>query len=167
MQRFKAILGYSAAVLTIAVAVVAPLFWFGFFDRLAASSGLRIDPIYTGGEPAQVFHRSGKRGNYDIVIYRPVARRAPLAQGGQFVQVVWKPVSALPTTVREQIDFDPGGRPGFIAAFDCPRDEHAPLSLNVTSLSPHVRAMKSIGRDDMTRLIARVNDTIVIRVPLR
>ena len=167
MQRFKAILGYSAAVLTIALAVVAPLFWFGFFDRLAASSGLRIDPIYTGGEPVQILHRTSDRGNYDIVVYRPVARRAPLAQGGEFVQVVWKPLSALPATIREEIDFDPGERPGFIAAFDCPRDEHATLLLDVTPLSPHVHALKSVGRDDMTRLIARVNDTIVIRVPLR
>jgi hypothetical protein len=167
MQRFKSILGYSAAVLTIAVAVIGPLFWFGFFERLAASSGLRIDPIYTGGEPAQVLHRTSDRGSYDIVVYRPVARRAPLAAGGEFVQVVWKPVSALPQNVRKQIDFDPGGRPGFVAAFDLPRDERAPLSLDVTPLSPHVQALKSVGRDGMTRLIARVNDTIVIRVPLR
>jgi len=167
MQRFKTILGYSAAVLTIAAAVIGPLVWFGFFERLAASSGLRIDPIYTGGEPKQVLHRTSERGNYDIVVYRPVAKRAPLAAGGEFVQVVWKPVSALPATVREQIDFEPGGRPGFIAAFDCPRDEHAPLRLNVTPLSPRVQALKSVGRDGMTRLIARVNDTIVIRVPLR
>jgi hypothetical protein len=167
MQRFKSILGYSAAVLTIGVAVVAPLFWFGFFNRVAASSGLRIDPIYTGGEPAQVLHRTGGRGDYDIIVYRPVPRRAPLASGGEFLQVVWKPVSALPAAVREQIDFDPGGRPGFIAAFDCPRDEHAALRLDVTPLSPRVQALKSVGRDGLTRLIARVNDTIVIRVPLR
>jgi hypothetical protein len=167
MQRFKAILGYSAAALTVAVAVIGPLFWFGFFERLAASSGLRIDPVYTGGDPAQVLHRTSERGNYDIVVYRPVAKRAPLAPGGEFLQVVWKPVAALPATVREQIDFDPGGRPGFIAAFDVPRDDQAPLSLNVTPLSPRVQALKSVGRDDMTRLIARVNDTIVVRVPLR
>ena len=166
MQRFKALLGYSAAVLTIAVAVFGPLFWFGFFDRLAAASGLRIDPIYTGGEPAQVLHRTGERGNYDVVIYRPVARRAPLAQGGEFVQVVLKPASALPATIREQIDFDPGGRPGFIAAFDCPRHEHATLRLDVEPLSPRVQALKAVRRDDFTRLIARVDDTIVIRVPL-
>ncbi len=166
MQRFKAILGYSAAVLTIAVAVIGPLFWFGFFDRLAASSGLRIDPMYTGGEPAQVLHRTSERGNYDVVVYRPVAKRAPLAAGGEFLQVVWKPVSALPASVRERIDFEPGGRPGFIAAFDCPRDEQATLRLDVTPLSPRVQVLKSVGRDDFTRLIARVNDTIVIRVPL-
>jgi hypothetical protein len=167
MQRIKAILGYSAAVLTIAVAVIGPLFWFGFFERLAASSGLRIDPVYTGGEPAQVLHRTSERGAYDIVVYRPVARRAPLAQGGEFLQVVWKPVSALPASVREQIDFEPGGRPGFIAAFDCPRDENAALRLDVTPLSPRVLGLKAVGRDNFTRLIAQVNDTIVIRVPLR
>jgi hypothetical protein len=167
MQRFKAILGYSVAVLTIAAAILGPLFWFGFFERLAASSGLRIDPIYTGGEPAQVLHRTSERGPYDIVIYRPVPRRAPLSSGGEFMQVVWKPASALPATVREQIDFDPGGRPGFVAAFNFPRDERTPLSLDVTPLSPRVQALKSAGRDDMTHLITRVNDTIVVRVPLR
>jgi hypothetical protein len=166
MQRFKAILGYTAAVLTIAAAVIGPLFWFGFFERLTASSGLRIDPVYTGGEPAQVLHRKGDRGAYDVIVYRPVARRAPLAAGGEFLQVVWKPASSLPATVREQIDFEPGGRPGFIATFDCPRDKQAPLRLDVTPLSPRVLALQGIGRGDFTRLIARVNDTIVIRVPL-
>jgi hypothetical protein len=77
------------------------------------------------------------------------------------------PAVILTLAQREQIDFDPGGRPGFIAAFDCPRDEHATLRLDVTPLSPRVQALKSVGRDGMTRLIARVNDTIVIRVPLR
>ena len=51
MKRLTATLGYAVAVLTIAVAVVGPLFWFGVFSRAAARSSLRIDPVYTGGEP--------------------------------------------------------------------------------------------------------------------
>ena len=54
--------------------------------------------------------------------------------------------------------------PGFIAAFDCPRDSQAALRLDVTPLSPRVQVLNSVGRDDFTRLIARVKDMIVIRV---
>ena len=68
--------------------------------------------MYTGGEPAQVLHRTIERGSCGMFVYRPVAHRAPLAFGGKFVQVASKPVSALPATIRGRIDFDPDGRPG-------------------------------------------------------
>lgn len=166
MQRLKATLGYSAAVLAIAVAVLGPLFWFGLFDRLAAASGLRIDPTYSGGSPAQTLHGTSARGSYDIVVYQPVPRRTPFG-AGPFVQIVFKPASALPLAVRETIALPGSAQPDFVAAFDCPANPAAPLRLDVTPLSPRVVPVNQVGRDDFTRLIARVGDTVVVRVPLR
>jgi hypothetical protein len=124
---------------------------------------LRIDPIYSGGEPARVIDRGG----YQIVVYKPVPKRAPLSQSGGFVQLVWKPVAALPAHVSEEIDIDGDGRPDLVATFDVPRDPHAELRLTVQPLSTLLKPLNAIGKVSFSELIARVNDTIVVRVPER
>ena len=163
MKRLTAILGYAVAALTIAVAVVGPLFWFGFFSRAAARTSLRIDPMYTGGEPARIIDREG----YQIVVYKPVLKRAPLSPTASFVQIVWKPVSALPPTISEQLDLDGDGQPDCVVSFQAPRDPQAKLRVTVKPLNNLVRPMNGVGEDSFSSLIARVNDTIVVRVPLR
>lgn len=163
MKRLTTILGYMIAVLTIAVAVVGPLFWFGFFSRAAAKTSLRIDPTYTGGEPARTLTRDA----YQIVIYKPVPKRAPLSPLGSFVQIVWTPASKLPATVSEQLDLDGDGRPDCEVSFQAPRDPHAILHVNVKPLNNLVQAMNGVSKDSFASLIARVNDTIVVRVPLK
>jgi hypothetical protein len=163
MKRLTAILGYAVAALTIAVAVVGPLFWFGFFGRAAARTSLRIDPTYTGGEPA----RTLARDTYQIVIYKPVLKRTPLSATGSFVQIVWKPVSALPTTVSESLDLDGDGQPDCVVSFQVPRDLQGKLRVTVKPLNNLVQPMNGVGKDSFSSLIARVNDTIVVRVPLK
>jgi hypothetical protein len=163
MKRLSAILGYAVAALTIAVAVVGPLFWFGFFGRAAARTSLRIDPSYTGGEPARTIGRD----TYQIVIYKPVLKRTPLSATGSFVQIVWKPVSALPATVSEPLDLDGDGQPDCVVSFQVPRDPQAKLRVAVKPLNNLVQPMNGVGKDSFSSLIARVNDTIVVRVPLR
>ena len=163
MKRLKAILGYAAALLTIAVAVIGPLFWFGFFSRAAAKTSLRIDPIYTGGEPARTLARQG----YQIVIYKPVPKQAPLSAEAPFVQVVWKPASALPPAISEPLDLEGNGRPDCVISFQAPRNPDAKLRVNVEPLTARVQPLHEVGRDSFSSLIARVNDTIVVRVPFR
>jgi len=163
MNRWKAILGYTAAGLTIAVAVVGPLVWFGAFTRAASKSSLQIDPVYTGGAPARTIARDG----YQIVVYKPVPKRAPMTQTGAFVQVVWKPASALPATVAETLDLDGDGRPDCVISFQAPRKPRANLRVTAEPLSGLVQPMHEVGKDSLSSLIARVNDTIVVRVPLR
>jgi hypothetical protein len=162
-KRLLAILGYTLAALTIAVAVVGPLFWFGFFSRAAARTSLRIDPTFTGGEPARIIAREG----YQIVIYKPVPKRAPLSPTGSFVQIVWKPASALPATVSEPLDLDGDGRPDCVVSFQVSRDPQAKLRVTVKPLNNLVQPMNEVGKDSFSSLIARVNDTIVVRVRLR
>ncbi len=164
MKRLSSILGIAAAVLTVAFAVVTPFIWSGAYNRLgAAMSNLRIDPVYTGGEPARTLERPG----YQIVVYRPVPKRAFLSQSSAFVQIVWKPASALPAHVVEEIDVDGDGRPDLVASFDVPRDPRAGLRLSVKPLDSRFQALNSIGKESFSELIARVNDTIVVRVPER
>jgi hypothetical protein len=163
MKRLTAFLGYAAAVLTIGVAVVGPLFWFGVFGRAAAKTSLRIDPIYSGGDPA----RTIARGGYQIVVYKPVLKRAPLSQAASFVQVVWKPASALPAVISDPVDLTGNGRPDCVVSFQVPRDPRTKLRVNVEPLTAFVQPMNDVGRDSFSSLIARVNDTIVVRVPLR
>ena len=163
MKRLPAILGYSVAALTIAVAVVGPLFWFGFFGRAAAKTSLRIDPTYTGGEPARTIAREG----YQIVVYKPVLKRTPLSATASFVQIVWKPASALPATVSEPLDLDGDGQPDCVVSFQAPRDPQAKLRVTVKPLNNLVKPMNEVSKDSFAALIARVNDTIVVRVPLR
>ena len=163
MKRLPAILGYAAAVLTIAIAVVGPLFWFGFFSRAAARTSLRIDPTYTGGEPA----RTIARDSYQIVIYKPVLKRAPLSPTASFVQIVWKPVSALPAAISEPLDLDGDGQPDCVVSFQVSRDPQAKLRVTVKPLTDLVQPMNGVGKDSFSSLIARVNDAIVVRVPLR
>jgi len=163
MQRIKSFLGIAAAVLTIVVAVVGPLVWFGAFDRAAAKTSLKVDPIYTGGEPARTLERAG----YQLVVYHPVPRRAFLSESGGFAQLVWKPASALPPHVAEEIDVDGDGRPDVVASFDVPRDPAVELKVTVKSLNPRWRALDGVGKASFSELIARVNDTIIVRVPER
>jgi len=163
MKRLTAILGYAVAVLTIAVAVVGPLFWLGVFSRAAAKTSLRIDPVYTGGEPARIIARDG----YQIVVYKPVLKRTPLSTTASFVQIVWKPVSALPAAISEPIDLDGDGRPDCVVSFQASRDPHAKLRVTVKPLTALVQPLNEVGKDSFSSLIARVNDAIFIRVPLR
>lgn len=163
MKRLSAILGYSAAVLTVAVAVVGPLFWFGVFTRAAGRTSLRIDPIYSGGEAACIMPRDG----YRIVLYKPVAKRAPLSQTAGFVQIVWAPASKLPAAISEPLDLDGDGHPDCVVSFQVPRDPKARLHVTAEPLTALVLPMHEASDDSFSFLIARVNDTIVVRVPLR
>ena len=163
MKRLRAVLGYSAAVLTIAAAVVGPLFWFGVFTRAASGTSLRIDPMYTGGEPARTIARAG----YQIVVYKPVAKRAPLSQTGAFVQIVWTPASKLPAAISEFLDLDGDGRADCGISFQVPRDPKVRLHVTVEPLTALVQPMHQVSDESFSSLIARVNDTVVVRVPLR
>jgi hypothetical protein len=162
MKRLTAVLGYAIAVLTIAVAVMGPLVWFTAFSRAAAKTSLRIDPMYSGGEPARTIARDG----YEIVVYKPVPKRAPLSQASSFVQIVWKPAAALPSNVTETLDLEGDGRPDCTISFQVPRDPKVGLRVTVEPLTGLVRPMHEVGKESFSSLIARVNDTIVVRVPL-
>ena len=162
MKRLLPFLGYSAAALTIAVAVLTPFLLMGVFSRGFAAAGLRIDPVYAGGEPA----RTLDRGAYRVIVYRPVTPRAPLSASVPFVQLRFTPAAALPPRVSESVALD-GGTPDFQVDFAMPADPKQDLRVDVTALKPGLPSRRDVGRGTFSSMIARVGDSVVVRVPLR
>jgi len=162
MRRLTAILGYTGAALTVAAMLVTPFLLFNLFGRLLVRTGIRVDPVYQGGDSVRVVPRDG----YRIVVYRPYLPVAPLSSVGPYAQVAWAPAHALPAHVEDEVDLDGDGRADLCAAFDVPRDPEARLAADVRSLGNKVQPPPRIGRQNYGLLIARANDRIVLRVPL-
>jgi hypothetical protein len=144
--------------------LVAPFVLFPAFTRMIAATGVRVDPVYGGGAPA----RTLERGAYRIVVNRPVRSRAPLARPEPFVQLAWSPAGALPPQVADAIDLDGDGRDDLVVRFAVPADTTAALFVDVTPLGggAGVQPLAHASRGSFTRVIARVGDRIVVRVPL-
>src|SRR5512146_2534464 len=113
MRKLKSALGYTAAVLTLIAAVLIPFLLMDVFTRGVAATRLRIDPAYSGGEASHTLNR----GAYRIVVNRPVRKTAPLQRLQPFVQLTWKPASALPQNVSDAVDIDGDGTPDAAVKF--------------------------------------------------
>lgn len=162
MERLKSTLGYTAAALTVAAAVLAPFVFMQFFPKRVAATGVRIDAAYTGGEVAREIARPGCR----VRVHRPVRPHTPLQRLDPFVQLDWTPVSALPPQVSDEIDLDGDGRPDVRARFAVSRDPAAALRVDVEPLTGLAKPLRGVGKESFSALIARVGDAIVVRVPL-
>jgi len=75
-------------------------------------------------------------------------------------------VSALPPHVSDLVDVDGDGQPDIRVTFDVPKDGKTPLRVNVEVLNPRYEAMRNVGKEKFSRLIVRVDDAILVRVPL-
>jgi hypothetical protein len=102
MQRLKAVLGYTGAVLTVAAMLVMPFVLFPLFQRGVAATGVEVDPVYTGGGIARTIAKDG----YRIIVNQPVRSRALLARPAAFVQLAWAPAGALPARITDEVDLD-------------------------------------------------------------
>jgi hypothetical protein len=161
MRTLAAKLGYTGAGLTVCAAVLAPFVLYGMFSKGFASLGLHVDEMYSGGPKVRTVQAAG----YTIDIHRQVSphmwqREKP------FVQLDWKPVSALPAHVSDLVDIDGDGQPDVRVTFDVPKDPKAPLRVNVDSLNPRYEAMRNVGKQKFSDLIVRVDDAILVRVPV-
>jgi hypothetical protein len=163
MKKLTSVLGYTAAVLAIAVAVLTPFLLMDLFTHGVAATGVRIDPVYAGGEPERTIAMSG----YQVVVHRPVHSKALLGDTASFVQLSWKPAAALPARVSDEIDLDQDGKPDLVAVFDVPRNPKAELRVDLKPLTALVRPMSNVGVASMSSLISRAGDSIVVRIPLR
>jgi hypothetical protein len=160
MRRLRVFVGYSAAVLTIAAAVLTPFLLLRVFTGAVARTGIRINEAYSGGEPAVELDRGG----YRIVVHRPVRPQAPLQRLQSFVQVSWAPAAGLPETVRDVIDLDGDGAPDIDIRFRVPPDPRQPLEADVQALTA-VTGSCRLGRGDFSSMICRAGDRIVARLP--
>lgn len=157
MKKLRSILGNSGAVLTLALAALTPFLLYGWFQTAIGAAGLHIDPTYSGGQVSHVMSRQG----YRIVVNRPVPRRSPLQRIGPFVQVAWTPAAALPAHLTDDLDLDGDGTPDVRVAIDSHN-----LVVDVTPLNARYRPMHSRGVTSFSALIAHVNDSLVVRIPL-
>ena len=154
-------LGYTAAGMTVLAAVLVPFLLFGLFTKGFTKLGLHVDEMYSGGPTVRTIKENG----YTIAIHRAVYPHM-LQTEKPFVQLDWKPVSALPQQVSEAVDVDGDGRPDVRVSFDVPRDPKTPLRVDVDSLNPRYQAMRNVGKQKFSELIVRVDDAILVRVPL-
>jgi hypothetical protein len=157
MKRLRSILGNTGAVLTLALAVIAPFLLYGWFQAAIGAARLHIDPTYSGGEISHVIQRQA----YRIVVNRPVPRRSPLQRIGPFIQLAWTPAASLPAHLSDDVDLDGDGAPDVRVAIDSHN-----LVVDVTPLTAPYRPMHSQGVTSFSALIARVQDALVVRIPL-
>jgi hypothetical protein len=160
MQKLLSFLGYTAAVLTIAAALLTPFLLMRVFTRAVAGTGIRINDAYSGGEPDNEI----KHGDYWIIVNRPVRPSAPLQGLKPFVQVSWVPVGKLPLSIADVIDLDHDGRPDVAIRFDVPSDAKKPLEAEVKALTP-LTSSGQLGRGSFSSMICRTGDRIVARLP--
>ena len=154
-------LGYTAAGMTVFAALLVPFLLFGFFTKGFAALGLHVDEMYSGGPKVRTVQTSA----YSIDIHRPVFPHM-LQSERPFVQLDWRPVTALPPKVSDMVDVDGDGQPDLRVSFDVPKDVKTPLHVNVEALNPYYEAMRNVGKEKFSRLIVRVDDAILVRVPL-
>lgn len=160
-MKLRAKLGYMAAAMTILAAFLVPFVLMDTFSNGFASLGLHVDEVYSGGPTARTIQKDA----YTIDIHSTVYPHM-LQTEKPFVQLDWTPVSALPSRVTDLVDIDGDGRPDVRVNFAVPKDSKAPLHVDVTSLNPRYEAMENAGKEQYSKLIVRVDNAILVRIPL-
>ena len=161
MKIPRAAFGYTGAGLTVFAAVLVPFVLMGLFTKGFASLGLHVDEVYSGGPKV----RSVQAAGYTIDIHRQVTPHFFQTEK-PFVQLDWRPARALPSHVSDLVDIDGDGQPDVRVTFDVPKDPKAPLRVNVESLNARYKAMQIVGKPKYSSLIVRVDDAILVRVPV-
>ncbi len=159
-KRILLILAYAGATLTLLIASCTPFYLMDAFSNAVAHAGLHIDATYSGGPIARTYQRQG----YQIVVHQPVRTHA-LQQAGPFVQIEFKPASALPAVVDEEIDLDGDGRNDVHVTFAMDRRPGAKLRGNVIALNGNYETMSGVGDDSFSRMLVAVNGAVIVRVP--
>jgi hypothetical protein len=154
-------LGYTAAGMTVLVALLVPFLLMGLFAKGFSKLGLHVDEMYSGGPTVRTIQEDG----YTITIHKAVYPHL-LQTEKPFVQLDWKPVNALPQHVSDAVDVDGDGQPDVRVSFDVPKDPKTPLRVDVDALNPRYQAMRNVGKQKFSELIVRVDDAILVRVPL-
>jgi hypothetical protein len=160
-MKLRATFGYTAAAITVLIALLTPFLLMGLFSKGFVALGFHVDEMYSGGPKV----RAIPMGAYSIDVHRPVYPHM-LQSEKPFVQLDWQPVSALPQHVSDAVDVDGDGQPDIRVSFDVPKDPKAPLRVDVDSLNPRYETMRNAGKEKYSRLIVRVDKAILVRVPL-
>jgi hypothetical protein len=68
--------------------------------------------------------------------------------------------------VSDAVDVDGDGQPDVRVSFDVPKDPKTPLRVDVDALNLRYQAMRNVGKPKFSELIVRLDDAILVRVPL-
>ena len=161
MKTLAAKLGYTAAGATVFAAVLVPFFLYGIFTKAFSGLGLHVDEVYSGGPTMRTVQAAG----YTIDIHRQVSPHM-LQSERPFVQLDWKPASALPPHVSDAVDIDGDGSPDVLVSFDVPKDAKAVLHVDVEPRNPRYEPMRNVAKPRFSELIVRVDDAVLVRVPV-
>jgi len=161
MKALSAKLGYTAAGATVFAAVLVPFFLYGMFTKGFSSLGLHVDEVYSGGPTVCTVHAA----DYTIDIHRQVSPHM-LQSESPFVQLDWRPASGLPLHASNAADIDGDSKPDAPLSFDVPKDVKAVLHVVVELLNPRYEAMRNVGKPRFSELIVRVDDAVLVRVPI-
>jgi hypothetical protein len=159
-MRLSATLGHTAAGTTMLAALLTPFLLYGLFSKGFVALGLHVDEIYSGGAKVRSIHHDA----YTIDVHTPVYPRL-LQSEKPFIQLDWAPISALPPHVSDSVDVDGDGQPDVRVSFDVPNDAKALLHVDVEPLNPRYSAMRNVGKEKFSRLIVRVDNRIIVRLP--
>lgn len=160
-KKLTAKLGYTGAAVTVLAAILVPFLLYGLFTRGFSGLDLHVDEMYSGGPTIRTIQGAG----YTIDIHRPVSPHM-LQREKPFVQLDWRPASALPPHVSDTVDIDGDGRPDVHVGFDVPKDPKVPLRVNVEPLNPRYEAMANVGKQKFSALIVRVDGAVLVRIPV-
>lgn len=118
--------------------------------KLVDFTGLKVSPLYTGGEVAQTIGHEG----YETLIHQPVFNGLLCERKDGFVQIGWKATrDKLPELIDEAIDFDRDGKDDFR------------IKLNTTTNQGQLEAYNS-GVVTLGEILVLENERIV-RVSLK
>ncbi len=140
MLKIRSILGYMWAGAAIIV-VFATFLGSSIFGRaLVVSSGVKISPLYSGGEVV----RSVDHGSYKALIHRPVFDALIGERSEGFIQLNWEPLAGLPPVIEESVDYNGDGKEDFSVRIDTKTGK-----TTLTRINPQVASIEeSVKLDD-------------------
>ncbi len=160
-MKIRPILGYSAAALTIAVAIFVPALHLFFADKVNAL-GLHVDDMYGGGPVV----RTIDKGAYKIDVHKQYEPKF-LQRAEPYVQLSWLPPASLPAQINDDVDLDGDGKPDMHVSFITPKSADSKTTVTVIPLSPRFAAVQIDGQESFTRMIMPLKDKVIVRIPLK
>jgi hypothetical protein len=109
LKKLKSVLGYTAAVLALAVVIATFAGQRQLSVALVSATGIKVSPWYTGGEVVKVVDHE----TYTTRIHRPVFDGLIGDRDEGFIQIRWEARSGLPPVIREEIGYSGKGRADF------------------------------------------------------
>jgi hypothetical protein len=113
MNKIKSFFGYFIAALGVPVILATFMGASTWMNLLVSSTGLVINPLYTGGEVAYTF----KQGDMQIRVHEPVFAALFGESREGFVQVTFGPKPEA-QTIDAEIDYDNDGTADFRVQWD-------------------------------------------------